>query len=268
MSDLVSVIMPVYNIDRYISKAIDSLIYQSHENWELFIIDDGSSDATESICQGYTDPRIHYFKQNHAGVSAARNVGLKEMKGDYFCFLDGDDFFPPNSLASRLIIFQNNPNVSFVDGKVEKWNEDFTVKIGSWNPNFKGNPLSDLICLTGNSFFGPSWMIRVNRRANYSMEERLTHGEDLMFYIDVALSGGEYNYTRDTCLNYRVHNKSAMRNLDKLSIGYSEIESLLVNRGIEKRLIRCFRGKRKKIMFKSFLSSGRFVRGLKYLFLS
>ncbi len=265
MADLISVIMPVYNTERYISKAVNSVISQSHENWELLIVDDGSSDATESICLGYSDPRVFFFKQKHAGVSAARNIGLKKMKGNFFCFLDGDDFFPPNSLKNRLIIFKKNPNVSFVDGAVDRWNEDFTIRISTWNPNFRGNPIKDLIHLTGNSFFGPSWMIKVSKNTNYTMEEQLTHGEDLMFYIDLALSGGLYDYTSETCLNYRVHSTSAMSDLNKLANGYKVIEELLENRGIDSGLIKSFRKKSKRIMFKSFLSSGQLIDGIKYL---
>src|SRR5690606_24934270 len=126
-NNLVSIIMPAYNATTYIADAIESVLHQTHPHWELLIINDGSKDNTEEIIKPFlSDSRIQYFKQENKGVSAARNVGLKNMKGDYFCFLDADDVLPPNSLADRLKIFQTNSQVKYVDGVVEK--KDHSLK--------------------------------------------------------------------------------------------------------------------------------------------
>ena len=97
----VSIIMPVYNAGKYINRAIDSVINQSFQNWELLIINDGSTDDSEHKINEYSDKRIKYFQQINQGVSSARNQGLRHMNGGYFCFLDADDYLPSGSIESR-----------------------------------------------------------------------------------------------------------------------------------------------------------------------
>jgi glycosyltransferase involved in cell wall biosynthesis len=112
--------MPAYNAEKYIAEAINSVLNQSYPEFELLVINDGSSDQTAKIIRSFFDSRIKYFKQNNQGVSSARNTGLENMKGVYFCFLDADDVMPQDSLKSRLEIFNSNNKIDFVDGKVRK----------------------------------------------------------------------------------------------------------------------------------------------------
>src|SRR3954465_7326609 len=95
---LITVIMPAYNAESYISDAIRSVMSQSYENWELLVVDDGSDDKTAEIITSFTDHRIRYFRQVNKGVSAARNLALTQLRGDYFCFFDSDDILPRKSL--------------------------------------------------------------------------------------------------------------------------------------------------------------------------
>lgn len=83
MNEQISIILPVYNGERYIADAIKSVISQTYRNWELIIVDDGSTDNTAVICKDYIsqDSRIYYFYQENAGVSAARNNALKLIRG-------------------------------------------------------------------------------------------------------------------------------------------------------------------------------------------
>lgn len=85
----ISIIMPAYNAEKFIGSALDSIISQSYQNFEIIIIDDGSLDKTTKIAQDYIDKftNITLLKQENAGSSAARNLGLKEAKGDYILFL-------------------------------------------------------------------------------------------------------------------------------------------------------------------------------------
>src|SRR5882724_2633969 len=111
MGNLVSVILPVFNGEAYLRNAIQSVIQQTHANWELLIINDGSTDRTGEIVRSFTETRIRYFEQFNKGVSAARNVGLTNMRGDFFCFLDVDDIFPVNSVKARCDVFARHPPV-------------------------------------------------------------------------------------------------------------------------------------------------------------
>lgn len=87
-----SIVMPAYNVEKYIDKAIQSVINQSYTNWELIIVDDGSSDNTWALIKQYRDVRISSIKSKNNGVSHARNIGLKKATGDYIVFLDADDY--------------------------------------------------------------------------------------------------------------------------------------------------------------------------------
>src|SRR5687767_1726855 len=99
---LVSIIMPAFNAEKFIEAAIQSVLDQTYSNIELIIINDGSSDRTEEKIFKFNANCIRYFKQENKGVSAARNQGLENMRGDFFCFLDADDIYPLNSIASRM----------------------------------------------------------------------------------------------------------------------------------------------------------------------
>lgn len=89
----ISIIVPVYNVERYINRCIDSILKQTYDNFELILIDDGSPDNCGQICEDYTkiDSRVQCIHQKNAGLSGARNAGLKIATGDYICFVDSDD---------------------------------------------------------------------------------------------------------------------------------------------------------------------------------
>ena len=101
---LVSIIVPVYNVENYIDDCIKSLVKQSYKNIEVLLIDDGSTDQSSNKCDswGKEDSRIRVFHQNNAGLSAARNLGLKNMKGKYVTFVDSDDLVEPNMIKHLL----------------------------------------------------------------------------------------------------------------------------------------------------------------------
>lgn len=256
--------MPAFNAERYLIDSINSVIDQSYCNWELIVIDDGSSDSSGNIIQNYNDQRIKYSRQQNKGVSGARNSGLGLMNGKYFCFLDADDFLPPNSLAARINVFEDHPELSFVDGKVRKFSADFSTEIGLWSPTFSGNPLSDLLTLSGKSFFGPSWMIKRKPGKEYHFKEDLTHGEDLLFFIELAREGGLYGYTKETILHYRTGHQSAMKNLSGLEDGYRTVfQELKQMEDIPENLKNFFQIKSKSIMMKSYIGNGMFKDSLR-----
>lgn len=265
MTDLVSVIMPVYNAERFISEAICSVVNQTYPHWELLIINDGSKDRSEEIIRSFDDQRIRYFYQANQGVSAARNLGLEKMSGSFFCFLDADDVFPVDSLEARLEVFRTHGDVDFVDGTVHIFDASLRTLLNTWKPSADGNPLRSLVRLDGRCFFGATWMIRIRPGTLYQMDRALSHGEDLLFYISIA-QRGKYSYTSSVILNNRRNPGSAMSNLEGLARGYSLLtEKVKVMPAVAARDKLVLRFKTRKIMFLSFLSRRKVLRALHYL---
>ena len=103
MDELVSIITPVYNSEKYISDTINSVLAQTYTNWEMLIADDCSSDNSAEIINRYTDSRIKYIKlESNSGAAIARNKALEKAKGNYIAFLDSDDAWKPEKLEKQL----------------------------------------------------------------------------------------------------------------------------------------------------------------------
>jgi len=219
---LISIITPIYNQEQFVSEAIQSVLNQSYTNWELLIINDGSSDDSKLEIKKFTDTRINYFYQKNQGVSVARNLGLQHMQGDFFCFLDADDLLPENSLKDRIELFLSKPDLSFVDGKVDFYNTHFNQLTREFTPTFKGEVEHELVKLNGSCFVGVSWMIKRNKNINYQFPIGVTHGEDLLFYLSIS-KGGRYNFVDNPIMKIRTGNISAMSNLKGLEKGYTKI---------------------------------------------
>lgn len=93
-----SIIVPVYNVEKYLKKCLNSIIKQTYKNFEVIIINDGSTDNSEDIIKSYKDKRIKYYKQENQGLSAARNNGVLKATGEYLLFIDSDDYIEPKLL--------------------------------------------------------------------------------------------------------------------------------------------------------------------------
>jgi glycosyltransferase involved in cell wall biosynthesis len=110
---LVSIIVPAYNAERTITRAIDSILSQTYENIEIIVVDDGSKDGTEAVCRTYGE-RIRYIKQDNGGAAAARNTGIVQAAGDYIGFLDADDWYLPGKIEQDMKLFALYPNAGAV----------------------------------------------------------------------------------------------------------------------------------------------------------
>jgi glycosyltransferase involved in cell wall biosynthesis len=113
-SALVSVVIPCYNHAKYLPEAVNSVRAQTYRNYEIIVIDDGSTDDTRATCEGLGN--IRYVYQNNAGLSAARNAGIDHANGSYFVFLDADDYLYPRALEINLDVLLKNNHLAFVSG--------------------------------------------------------------------------------------------------------------------------------------------------------
>jgi len=268
MESLVSIIMPVYNTGDFVEFAFISVTEQAYQDWELLVIDDGSTDKSPGIIERWArqDKRIKVFRQQNSGVSRARNTGLSNASGKFICFLDSDDWLPPNSLETRVRKFSESDLIDFVDGRVNIFPEDGARIERSWTPDFRGNPHRKLLRLSPRCFFGPTWMIRVKPGQNLKYDESLKHGEDLLLYVELSKGGGHYDYVDDVVYCYRSRAGSAMKNVEGVLDGYLSLRCILVRAGrfnMWDRIV--FEFKIKKIMFLTFIRKGNIGKAMQYM---
>ena len=104
---MISVIMPVYNVEDYVAEAIESVRQQSYGEWELLLIDDGSTDESSKICKAYAEKeeKIRYIRKENGGVSSARNRGLQETAGEWIYFMDADDWLDRSDRILKKFFF-------------------------------------------------------------------------------------------------------------------------------------------------------------------
>lgn len=116
MRPLVSIVLPVYNCERYIRECIDSILAQTYNTWELVIIDDGSTDASPNICDEYaqSEARIKVFHQSNNGVSYSRNIGIEASSGQFIVFCDSDDYLEPEYLETLLQTARDHPSYEHI----------------------------------------------------------------------------------------------------------------------------------------------------------
>lgn len=109
VENLVSIIMPSWNTSEYISESIESVLEQAYQNWELIIVDDCSTDNTDSVVQSFSDPRIKYFKNEcNMGAALTRNRAIREASGEWIAFLDSDDLWTPDKLQKQVNFMEEN----------------------------------------------------------------------------------------------------------------------------------------------------------------
>src|SRR5262245_15868584 len=114
---LVSVIIPVYNYDRYLAEAMESVLGQTYQRLEVIVVDDGSTDRSSEVANSFAARGVRYCHQVHAGIGAARNKGVELAQGDYVAFLDADDRWPLEKIERQLHAFESDPELEMVFGQ-------------------------------------------------------------------------------------------------------------------------------------------------------
>jgi glycosyltransferase involved in cell wall biosynthesis len=124
---LVSIVIIFWNANRFLKEAIDSLFAQTYNNWELLLVDDGSSDGSATIARSYLERhprRVRYLEHSghvNRGMSASRNLGIRNAQGAYIAFLDADDVWFSNILEEQVVILEAYPEVAMVYGPIQWW---------------------------------------------------------------------------------------------------------------------------------------------------
>ena len=188
-----SIITPVFNRVDTISNEITSVLEQTFVDFEMLIIDDGSTDATLEIVQSFFDNRIKIFKTpKNGGAAAARNIGIQEANGNYISFLDSDDFYQPDFLQESFdILEKSSEKIGFMwTGLL--WNEKDNIKMEFWEPKFN---TSSYITFLNSLHIGTNSGITVKRKVfeicGY-FDENLKAAEDTDFFLRITQ---QFDYT-------------------------------------------------------------------------
>ncbi len=182
MMKKVSVIIPVYGVEKYIAATVQSVLDQTYKNFEILIIDDASPDKTIEICQKFTDTRIKIIHQANRGLAGARNTGIRHAKGEYLAFLDGDDLWLPQKLERQIAHLENSPAVG-VSFSRSAFIDEMGKPLGTYQmPKLKGITTPYLLCRNpvGN---GSAPLIRKEVFEAIKFTDNL-HGNVEDFYFD------------------------------------------------------------------------------------
>ncbi len=192
----VSIIIPVYNAEQYLSFSIESILNQTFTNFEILLIDDGSTDSSGKICDEYCkkDNRVKVIHKENGGVSSAKNIALENIQGEYFCVLDSDDYYEKDFLMDGLDFLKRYQADVFVGGIVEEiWQENTlsTKNYYSVKKDFIATP-KDVVEKIGVDFppciFVGSWVkiykSDIIKKHNLKHLD-LTLGEDFCFNYDI-----------------------------------------------------------------------------------
>ena len=117
---LISVVIPVYNCERYLAEAIESVLAQTHPPEDIIVIDDGSTDGSAKVVARFS-PKVQYHWQSNAGAGAARNRGVAVARGNFLAFLDADDLWAEDKLARQCVAFASDPTLDIVFGHIQQF---------------------------------------------------------------------------------------------------------------------------------------------------
>jgi glycosyltransferase involved in cell wall biosynthesis len=196
--DLVSAIIPVFNGERFLGEAIESIFAQSYRNLEVIVVDDGSTDGSAKAAQRYP---VRYYHQPHRGPGAARNFGIQQARGEFLSFLDADDLWMPEKTAGQMAMLAARPELEAVFGWVEQFS---SAEAASPKTRFAGTILKGIhpgaLLIRSASFarigmFAADWQI----------------GEFMDWYARATEAGLAEAVLPEVVVRRRIHDNNLMR---------------------------------------------------------
>lgn len=228
-SGMVSVIIPIFNMERYLPQALESLQWQTYSNWECLLIDDGSTDRSADIFRHYAakDARLKYHRQDNAGPSAARNLGIALACGQYIQFLDADDVLLPDRfrLCVELLEHDHDVDAVYTDYITFQRGRGYSRNLPARMPH--NDAVRSLLFENNRTFviLIHSWMFRsaIVRRHPFDVHYR-SHAEDIECWVRMAVNGVRFKYLDSILAVYRSTPNSL--GSDEVSLLASKIDLL------------------------------------------
>jgi glycosyltransferase involved in cell wall biosynthesis len=213
---LISIIIPVYNVEEYLSKCIESVLIQDYINIELLLINDGSTDASGIICDKYSllDNRIKVFHQRNKGVSSARNVGIDNATGIYICFIDSDDWVEKDYISS--LTKEVNSTTDLIIGGLLKFKDNKGF--------FSGNSFKEIVFNNNDiykafteielyNYGGPTsklYRLSIIRNHNIKFNPHMNYAEDFHFLLRYLLYVRSLKFISSQSYYYRISNNASL----------------------------------------------------------
>lgn len=215
---MISVILPVYNSERYIEKCINSIINQTYKEWELIIIDDGSTDSSFALCKNFADQdqRIKLIHQKNMGVTKARYHGVKEAQGEWITFIDSDDTIPNDALQNFSIKIDNSTDIIIGwIGTIQPTEDILSIEeYRSRNIRRGGVHVGPVAHLYRKSIFSEDI---------FDIPRDIYMGEDMLMNIRLAFKTDKpVKVIKKTVYNYFIENPNNTTNSYKLTLEYEE----------------------------------------------
>lgn len=239
---LVSVVIPTYNRRDSIQRAIQSVLNQTYSNFEILVIDDGSTDDTEAVVKRMNDSRIHYYRQENQGSQAARNCGIRLAKGEYIGFLDSDDEWMPEKLVKN-IQYMKNHDLDILFSQFLRIQEGVPDKIIPTDLNDGYIPteiIADNFRVTTDTIFGNCEAIKY-----ILFDEKIKRFQDYDFMLMAADAGFKICFEKDILVK-QYHSANSITTKVKMSKNVVNIRNLLQKHGHIKSarlfLLRCLKG--------------------------
>lgn len=216
----VSVIIPSYNSASYLAEAIQSVLDQTFSDFEIIIIDDGSTDHTPETVREFSDSRIHYIWQANKGISGARNTGIRAAQGTYVAFLDADDWFLPQKLARQIQFLEAHPEIGCVAGG---WIEtDARGQPRQTVEPWRHFPGLDLVnCVKTVPLIPSAIMIRRSWLEKIGLfDESMRWVEDYDLWLRLLMEGCRFSWLPHIVCRYRIHDKGISYNWQPMRDGH------------------------------------------------
>jgi len=233
-SALVSIIIPCYNAENYIKKTIDSVLCQTYQNFEVIIVNDGSTDYSSKIIKTVKDGRIHLVEQKNKGVSRSRNNGIYLAKGEFIVFLDADDLLDPSFIEKRVFRLSKSAAIACASSVVLI--DDKGNKIDKNKTYFAANKTSQILEFSDEIVTCPSsYLFKTEflKKYNFTFNKNLQSSADKYFLLEV-LKQGEIELINNSPMNYRILNGSMSHKIttallkDQIAF-YNEIKNFFEN---------------------------------------
>ena len=214
MNPIISIIVPSYNKELYISETIYSVINQTYKNWELIIVDNNSTDSTDNILNEYNLQNLKILKINNDGIIAlSRNMGIKHANGEWIAFLDSDDEWFDNKLETCMGQIENEIDILFHDLKIQKNNFSFFSSKIIKGRSYKKPVLLNLL-LKGNKINNSSVIVRksiLEQIGFISVERKIVASEDFNTWLKIAKISNGFKYIPKVLGLYTIHDSGISR---------------------------------------------------------